>query len=416
MNLFRVVNPKSKIRNSKQYLNPNDLNLKKFAILEFRILLVVIALNLGFLHNGYGQSFFSMKGFGEEILYKDARASSLGGLIGLSKENPAFPLQSNKTEFSGTIVSNFVYGQESGNSRMIYDIRPLMINGKIPLPYKFCIGFKLSEYFNQNFNIYSDSIQFSNYWTRRHIVGQGGIYGASVSLARSLFKEKISCGIEYSKLLGRSSELWYFEVLNGNYITLDSVLTTYSASRLCFGLFANLSYFTIGVMAEDILTGKINSEVISHGMTVDSVNGLEFNMPYGFGTGIIFDKFAKTKFYLDGFYRNWEKATIADTVISRFNNSMKYSLTVEHWLTDYHPLRVGLRYYSTYLSDYVGIQIKEYALTCGSNVPIAKFGSLAYSLEIIRRQGKEVKETIGRLSLSLFYEEAWKKRTRRWGY
>jgi len=391
----------------------------KNQITQISILTIICVIVLSNLCNQFcfGQSFFSMRGFGEELLYTDATASSLGGLVGLGRVNPSFPLSLSKTTFSATVFSNFVYGQQSGNSRMIYDIRPVTLDGKFPLPYQLRVGIKLSELFNQNFNIYSDSIPFSGTWTRRHIIGQGGIYGLSVNVGKSLFKDKLALSFEYSKLLGQALESWYFEVLSGNsYITHDSVITTYSAHRLCFGAFANINYLSFGLVMEDILPGIINSKVISHSVVVDSVNGLTFNLPYGVGFGIVFDKFPKTKFMADFMYRNWEKATIADASIPSLRNSMKYSLAVEHWLTDKYPLRVGLRYYASYLSDHTGKGIDEFALSCGSSVPIPKFGSFAYSLEIIRRQGQEVKETIGRLNISLYYEEVWKKRTRRWGF
>jgi len=364
----------------------------------------------------FGQSFFSMKGFGEEILYTDANSAALAGLVGLSRENPAFPIALTKTNFSGTVLSNFVYGQENSKSRMIYDIRPLVIDGKIPLPYNFRIGMNLRERFNQNFDIYSDSIPFSGYWTRRQIIGKGGIYGLSFNAGKSFPKQKISLGFEYSRLLGQAVERWYFDIINGNYRTEDSITTNYSAHNLRFGICSEISFITLGIFGEDILPGKISSKVVSHGAVVDSVDGLKFNLPYSLGIGLAVNKFERTKLYFDVFYRAWDKTTIADTAVSRFSNSMKYSIAAEHWLTDYYPLRVGLRYYSLYLTDHLGLQIKEYALTCGSSMPIPKFGYFDYSLEIIQRQGKEIKETIGRINFSLSFEEAWKKRTRRWGY
>jgi len=381
-----------------------------------RLVFYLLICNLIIFKSMFGQSFFSMKGFGEEILWTDASASGLGGLVSLSRENPAFPIVLNKTSFYATVLTGFVYGQQGNSSRMIYDIRPLDINGKIPLPLKFRVGLKLSEIFNQNFDIYSDSIPFSGYWTRRHIIGRGGIYRLGVNVGKSFFNEKLAFGLEYSKLFGQGLEQWYFEVLNGNYITLDTVTTSYSAHSLRFGVNTNLSFVTLGIITEDILPGIINSKVISHNTIVDSTTDLKFNLPYSIGFGLGFDKLSRTNFYLDVLYKNWSKTKIADSLTSKFNNSMKYSLAVEHWLADYHPLRVGLRYYTSYLSDRSGWQIKEYALSCGSSVPIPKFGYFDYSLEMIKRQGKEVKETIARINFSLSFEEVWKKRTRRWGY
>ncbi len=413
---MRNINPKLQIPNPKQYQNSNSKIYYKFLDLVIGICLVLSVSILGFPQSGFGQSFFSMRGFGEEVLYTDAVSGSLGGLVSLSRENPAYPITLNKTSFYANVLSGFVYGQDSTAKRMIYDIRPIMVQGKIPLPYQSRFGLKISEIFNQNFNIYSDSLLFSGYWTRRHIIGKGGIYQLGANLSKSFFNNKLSIGGEYLRLFGQGLEQWYFEVLNGNYITLDSVVNAYSAHHLKFGISSDISFIKFALSAEDFLPGLINCKVMSHNSIVDSVVGLKFDMPYGIGLGIIVDKLPQTKFYLDIFYRNWSKATINNLPISYVQNSTKISLGVEHWLTDYSSIRVGLRYYTTYLLDHTNTQIKEIALTGGSSFMIPKFGYLDYSLEIIQRNGKETKETIGRLNLSLSYEEIWKKRTRRWGY
>jgi hypothetical protein len=362
-----------------------------------------------------GQSFFSMRGFGEQLLYTDAYSSSLGGLVSLGRENPAFPIALEKTSFCASVTPDFVIGQESGASRVIYDIRPVSVDGKIPLPYGFRAGLKLSEQFNQNFNIYSESTQFSNYWIRRHIIGQGGIYRLTGGIGKSFFNRKLTLGFEYSKLLGQSMERWYFEVMNGNYITLDTINTNYSGNSIRFGAMANISFVTIGLSAENILPGRINGNIISHGTIVDSVRGLKYTAPYNIGIGMVIDKLPQTKFFLDIYYENWSNIKLADTLVSGYKNSVKYSIAAEHWLNDNYPLRIGLRYYQTYLEDHLGNQINEVALTGGSSIKIPKFGFFDYSLEIIQRRGKILKETIGRINFSFSYDEAWKKRTRRWG-
>ncbi len=363
----------------------------------------------------YSQSFFSMRGLGEQIIYTDAISSSLGGLVSLGRENPSFPISLDKTTFYASILPSLVLGSENGSNRGTYDIRPLSVDGKIPLPYGFRVGLKLSEQFNQNFNIYSDSTQFSNYWVRRHIVGQGGIYRITGGIGKSVFDDHLTLGFEYSKLLGQSMERWFFEVMNGNYLTIDTINTNYSGNSIRFGATSKISFLTLGIMAENILPVMINSNVVTHGIVIDSVKGLKFTAPYNIGCGVAIDKFFKTTLFLDVFYENWSNTKLADTLSTGYKNSMKFSIGAEHWLNDNYPVRVGLRYYQTYLSDHTGKQINEVALTCGSSVKIPKFGFLDYSLEILQRQGKDLKETIARLNFSLSYDEAWKKRTRRWG-
>lgn len=362
------------------------------------------------------QSFFSMKSFGEELLSNNATALGLGGLVSLHRENPSFPLVLNKTSFYASVLSNLVYGKYRENGRLIYDVRPMLVEGKISLPYHFRIGVRLSEIFNQNFDVYSETTSFAGYHYQRHVIGKGGMYRIGINCSKSFLNNKFSCGFEYAKILGQSLEQWTFEVLDRNYITLDTVITGYSTHNLKFGVFTDVSFLTIGAIFENFLTGVINSKVISHNTIVDSISGLKFNLPQGFGAGIIFNKLTNTKFYLDIFYRNWTKTLIADTVVTKYQNSIKYSLALEHWFMESYPLRIGMRYYLSYLRDYQNIPIKEYALTTGSRIPIANFGAFDYSLELIRRFGKETKETIARINFSLAFEESWKKRTRRWGY
>jgi opacity protein-like surface antigen len=357
-----------------------------------------------------------MKGFGEEVLFSHACATGLGGLVGLSHENPAYPLILNKTEFHATVVGKLAYGQQTGKNRLIYNIQPLSLHGNIPLPYKFSIGFKLSELFNQNFDVYSESIPVANYWTRRHIVGKGGIYGLSAQMAKRLLDDKLGLGFEYTKIIGQELEQWNFEVFEGSYQTSDTVEIRYSAHRLRAGVGASLSDLVIGLVYEQNLIGTISQKVISHNSIVDSVSGVKFNLPQGIGVGLSYAGIYKTVLYADLFYRNWSATTINDTVISRYINSMKISLGVEYALKENLPLKVGIRYYQSYLKDINGKNITEYALTLGSRMPITNFGGIDYSLEIMQRQGQDIKETIGRLNFSFAYEEAWKKRTRRWGY
>lgn len=388
--------------------------LKDYKILRlfvFSLLYVLIATQLIF-----GQSFFSMKGFGEEMLCTDARCASLAGLVNLGNENPAAPLILKSAEFQASILSNFVYGQQVEMKRMIYDIRPLMVAGKIALPYRFCFGLKLSEVFNQNFDIYSESIQVANYWTRRHIIGKGGIFGISTLLSKRFFDDKISLGFEYSKLIGQELEQWNFEVFQGNYSTSDTVEIQYAAHRLRVGLIGKFRCLQIGLIGEDILPGTINQKVVSHNAVVDSTSGVKVDLPNSLGLGVSFNRIPKTTLYADLFLRNWSRSTINDTVISTYSNSMKISLGAEYLLTENILLRFGVRYYQSYQTDINNYKISEYAITAGSRVPIPKFGGFDFGLELIQRQGRDIKETIGRLGLSLAYEEVWKKRTRRWGY
>ncbi len=385
----------------------------------FRILkhlCLVSSLYLGTLIFGivYAQSFFSMRGFGEEILCADAYANSLASIISLSRENPAYPLSLNKTNFFATVSNNLVIVKGNMWQRAIYEIRPSAIEGKIPLPYKFRIGLKLKENYNQNFDVYSESIPLAGYWARRHIIGQGGIYQVAINGAKTFLNNNLSLGINYSRIFGQGLEHWIFEITEENYITRETIITNYSARSLRFGLLSQISAITLGLHFEDILPGKIQEQIKSYAATAET--SFMFNLPFSFGLGLSFNQLQNTAFYFDFFYKNWKKAQIKNNYVANFRNSMKYSVAIEHWLTANHPLRFGVRYNKSYLLDHTTYQIKEYGLTMGSRLPIPKFGTFDYSLELFSRQGRILKETVSRLNFSLAYEEVWKKRTRRWGY
>ncbi|MEO0091795.1 MAG: hypothetical protein ABIK61_03690 [candidate division WOR-3 bacterium] len=379
-------------------------------------LIFILISNFLFLISGivYGQSFFAMRGFGEEILCPDVHANGLGGVISISRENPSFPISLNRTNFYASLSNNIVFAKENNWERTIYDIRPITIEGKIPLPRKLRVGLKLTEAFNQNFNVYSESIILAGYWAQRHIIGQGGIYRITLNCAKTFLKPDLSLGIDYSYLIGQEIENWIFEIAGEDYITRDTIITNYSAQSLRFGALTNLSFLTLGFHIEDIFPGKIKDQIKSHGTYAETT--FMFNLPYAIGFGFSINKFQKTTLFCDFLYKNWKKAKIKDNYVSNFRNSMKYSVGIEHWLTDNHPLRFGLRYYNSYLLDHTNYQIKEYGLTCGSRIPIPKFGSFDYSLELFSRHGRKLTETVVRLNFSLSYEESWKKRTRRWGY
>ncbi|MEO0075136.1 MAG: hypothetical protein ABIK31_03380 [candidate division WOR-3 bacterium] len=371
---------------------------------------------LGKLNLNYAQSFFSMKGFGEEVLCNDVKAISLGRLVNISQENPAYPLILNKTEFHASIASNFVFAQEANYQRLIYHIRPTLVRFNFPLPARFNVGIKLSEYFNQNFDIYSESIPVANYWTRRRIIGKGGINGLGVCLGNRLFADKLSLGMAYNKLLGEELEIWNFEVFQGSYQTSDTVRISYSTHQLKLGMLLDISGISVGVTLEEFLTGAINQKVISHNSIVDTIHGVRFNLPKSYGLGCGVNIIPNLKLFSDFFVRQWQKATINDTFFNHFNSSMQVSIGGEYYIQENLPIRIGLRYYQSYLQDRTNNKITEFGLSGGSHIKIANFGGFNYAVEIVQRQSQFIKEWIARINFGLAYEEAWRKRTRRWGY
>jgi hypothetical protein len=369
------------------------------------------------------QSFFSMRGLGEEIINTDAVMTSLGSVITLSYQNPSYPVIKENMIFEAGIIGSGVLGKESNYQRFLADARPNYLKTIFALPLDFSFGLGLSERFNQNFDIYSDTIANPGY--RRHIVGYGGIYNFGFSVSRSFFQH-VALGFEYNRNFGSSQESWFFEELPASNTTTDTVTTNYRGDLLKFGLGVSFWHFTLGGLYEKDLPVYIDSKVLSHGVVSDSISGLKFELPPRIGFGLSFNPVSQLAVYLDYFHRNSQDIKIGYSTGAIYRNSSKYSLGFAYRLDETHILRVGYRYYNWYFAATESVYdagfylppgpIKEQAITLGSGLPIPKFGSLDFALELINRKGGPITENIFRLNLTLHYEEAWEKRKRHWGY
>ncbi len=359
------------------------------------------------------QSFFSMRGLGEEVINTDATMTALGSAVALSYQNPSLPIEKEKTVFQAGIIGSGVLGNQFKYHRFITDARPNYLKGIFVLPFDFSFGIGLTEKYNQNFNVYSDTINHPGY--QRQIVGYGGIYCAGISLAKSFYKH-FAIGFEYGRYFGNFQELWFFQALPSFTITTDTVTTNYRGDNLKFGFGASIKNFNLGILYEKNLPIYIDNRVLSHGVLIDSAMGLKLELPPRIGLGLSFSPLPKFAIILDYFHRQSKNIKINQNRSPIFQNSNKYSIGFIYNLDDKHPIRFGYRYYDWYFVDHTNKLINEQAITLGSGIPIPKFGSLEFALELINRKGSTLTENICRLNLTLHYEEVWKIRKRRWGY
>lgn len=374
-----------------------------------RLLLIVLSMVIFSLLPA--QSFFSMRGLGEEIINTDAVTTSLGSAISLSYQNPSYPIKKENTIFEATVIGSGIYGDDANHHRFISNVRPNYLKGLFVLPFGFGFGLGLAERFNQNFDVYSDS----QLGYQRHVVGYGGIYSIGVSISKS-FYDYVGLGFEYNRNFGDAQERWFFETSTGSNITTDTVATNYRGDLLKFGLSSHIWIFNLGVLYEKNLPIYIDSRVLSHGVVTDSISNLKFQIPARIGFGISFNPINKLLISLDYFHRNTKNIKIADTNSMIYRNCNKYSIGFEYNLNNRNPLRIGYRYYDWYFVDQSSKIINEQAITIGIGIPIPKFGSFNLALELINRKGSSISEKICRLNITLHYEETWKIRKRRWGY
>jgi hypothetical protein len=362
--------------------------------------------------HGSAQSFFSSRGFGEEITYSDAASGALGGLITASSRNPAYPLGTSKTNFtaSALVLGNYAT-DDGGRHRALGDVRPEFIKVRVPLPVGLRLGLGLEERFNQDFDVYSDS--YPQY--RRHVVSKGGIYDINASIAASLFRT-VSLSAEYNRLFGGSSELWRFDAFEGNYTTFDTIQYNYAGDALTLGLYAQRWVVGLGGFFQPVLDFNLNSWVRTHGSVSESLIAEPVGFPARYGAGLVISPTASLKVFLEGAKSDAAKLTIGGSTRPEFHNSLEGVLGVQYMLDDVHPLRLGARLNNWYLSDAGGMPVREIAVTGGSSFPIAGLGSFDFSVEYMNRAGTAIHENVARAGLTLYFEEPWKARKRRWGY
>jgi hypothetical protein len=361
---------------------------------------------------GSAQSFFSGRGFGEEVTFSDAASGALGGLFTASTRNPAYPLGTPKTNFTFSALALGNYATDtSGRHRVLGDVRPDYVRIRVPLPVGLRLGLGLSEWFNQDFDVYSDS--YPQY--RRHVVSKGGIYDINGSIAANLFKT-VSIAAEYNRLFGGSSELWRFDAFEGNYTTFDTIQYNYAGDALTFGLYAQRWIVGLGGFYQPVLDFNLNSWVRTHGSVSESLTAEKVGFPARYGAGLVISPTASLKVFLEGAKRDARNLTIGGSTRPEFHNSLEGMVGVQYMLDDVHPLRLGARLNNWYLSDAGGTPVREIAVTGGSSFPIAGLGSFDFSVEYMNRAGTVIHENLVRAGLTLYFEEPWKARKRRWGY
>jgi hypothetical protein len=357
-----------------------------------------------------GQSFFAMRGLGEQVFTSDAASEALGGLYALSPRNPAYPIAAVRTGLLASVQMQACHATGSSGQRLFGGGRPGFFRARVPLPLGFGIGLGFSELYNQDFDVYSESLAAF----RRHVTGQGGIYGLDVAVSKNFF-DRLSLACEYNRLLGGSSEYWRLDASEGGYVTMDTLSYAYSGDRLRLALAGTLGPVVAAGFWEPVLNFSIASRLRTHGSSAESSEA-QAGIPARWGGGVTFAPMPSLTFFLEGALQNSSAITIAGQTRSCFQNSWQGTLGAQYSPEGHLPVRIGLHYQSWYLKAAADQPIAEWAVSAGSSVPIAAAGAFDFALTYARRSSAALAENVLRAQLSLSYGEVWKPRARRWGY
>jgi hypothetical protein len=367
------------------------------------------------------QSFFNPRGLGEITPAGEARIAALAEPSALSTLNPGIFVGLNQTSFHVTAVGAATLGTQGGDSRLLADARPATFSVATPLSFGARLFGGINQKFSQDFDVWSESLPDTAY--RRHIVGRGGIYALRAGLAKSFFG-KVCVGAEFSHVLGGSRENWRFELDNGGYTSTDTVEVDYVANTFKVGGSFQSRVLSLAGYYEPRLSLAARRYKRVHGVINDTTRFYDVSLPQSFSMAAAVNLTNRVGFDIGLTLYPWQEATITRSDVESplgFKNVWRGSIGAEYNLDSLHPVRVGYSqqtwYYGTPSDQFMPpTAIKENGIHFGTSVPVPKFGSLDISGELLFRNSYTIKETAGRLMLTLSYSEAWAKRTRRWGY
>ncbi|MEO0080302.1 MAG: hypothetical protein ABIK44_06470, partial [candidate division WOR-3 bacterium] len=358
------------------------------------------------------------RGLGELVTLPDARFAGSGSPAALSPSNPGTFLHLTKTSINVTILGAAAHGTQAGSSRAIGNIRPAGFQAAAPLPTKTRILLGIDQRFAQDFDVWSDSSTGTTY--RYHVVGRGGIYNFKAGIAQALF-DRVCLGLEYCRLLGGSHEAWRFQVTEGGGSSTDTIEIDYSGGAVRLGTSFQTGLFTIAAAYEPGFNITCQRFKRVHGVVSDSVRTYRIHFPQTLCFGSAIEPTEGLMLLTGLELRPWSRATVNDTSVEDFRNAWRGSIGAELEMLPDHSVRIGYSHEAWYYEARPSLHqlrapIKEHGLHLGTGIPIPKFGSLEISAELLFRNSQPLKETAGRLMLTLAYSETWAKRTRRWGY
>jgi opacity protein-like surface antigen len=327
-----------------------------------------------------------------------------------------------RTRVSFTALGSVSLATAHSRSRAIGNARPAGIWAAFPLPLNLRLSAAVTERFNQDFDIWTESTAAMPYWY--HIVGRGGIYGLRAGLSASLFN-LAGIGLEYTRVLGGCREEWNFITGDSRYRSTDTLRMDYSGSALLAGLSFQHRLFTLAATFETGHDLAISRYKLVHGILPDTQQVYSLGLPGTLGLGLEAQPIDRLTLALGAEDRPWTGATLNNDPSDKFRNTWRLSIGLEYELTPNHPLRLGFSHGDWYCwnrppSTSSPVPISEQGIHAGAGIPIARFGALDLAAVALLRRTRTgtstLNETAFRLHFTLAYSEAWMRRTRRWGY
>jgi hypothetical protein len=355
-----------------------------------------------------------MNGLGEVTPPADARSIAVGNPLALSFASPGNFIDLSATTIKISVTGSGLIARQQGNERALGMVKPGAAYAAVPVFNRSRILVSVDSRFNQDFDVWSESLADTT--IRYHIVNRGGIYALNIGVAQSLLNH-ICIGAQFGQLIGGSRENWHY--WTQGIVATDTIEINYTGSSFRLGSLFRYSNFALGATFDLPLNLTATRYKHLHGVAGDSLAGYRLRLPATLSFGIVAGPFARTVLNAGLEIRNWANSTI-NGAGAGYRNGWRGSIGGEYELFPGHPVRLGYSNTRWYCSSVTGDPISEMGFHFGTGIPLPKFGALDIAGEVAFRKGKtprgQLQETVGRINVTLAYEELWAKRSRRWGY
>jgi len=284
------------------------------------------------------------------------------------------------------------------------------------LPYS-KVGYRFGEVKNSNGQDYIESFS-----------GTGGLNQLYAGLSIEVWKKRLSIGANLNYLFGSITHKTLIEYYtSSDYTNLGSSRSfKFSNSTYDFGLqythpISKTDLLNVGLTYSPSKKLHIDThEMVDNTMgtliSSDTIKGLAYDIPVGYGLGVSYVKENKLLVAADFTFQNWSKASFAGKP-NEFNDRSKISVGAEFIPNLYsRPYLNRVRYRAgvSYTNSYVQVNgkgYKEYGATAGLGFPMGdgrSSGNFSVDYVSIRPDYKSmIKENYLRMTISFTFNEYW---------
>lgn len=311
-----------------------------------------------------------------------------------------------QTTLEARFLSEYVYATDNQGGKNAFLLRPERFRFYFPLPWRFGLGAQLTQRFNLDFAVESDSVRSADYTLIRRVKGRGGIEGLRLSLDKG-FYDILYLGVGYERLLGGAWERWDSEIVELNRITVDSLLYYFGGNGVW-----GAAGFKIGpVELRGFYAHPLGLRVITEVQTsrdTSVVDSASYTPPVELG-GVLAYSANKLELGLAYIQQRAEDPGPLSFIVAHLveaNAAYKFKPFI---LTG----KAGWK--SWYVESADGSSVRDIYLGIGTRIPIESYGYGVIQLSGGLRNGGKISEYHVELRAGLEFMELWKKRERMWG-